>query len=77
MESTVTLSNREQTNKKSKPRYKNLLSHHSAKLADSKAGADGNLVEMVEALQAVDTDSQLAELNETSIADNNGGRILL
>lgn len=38
---------------------------------------DDGLVELVEALQLVETNSQLAKLNVTSIADNNGGRIEL
>lgn len=38
---------------------------------------DDGLVELVEALQQVDTSSPLAKLNETSIVDNNGGRIEL
>jgi len=38
---------------------------------------DDSLVSLIEALQAVDTDAPLAKLNETSITDNNGGRIEL
>jgi hypothetical protein len=38
---------------------------------------DDGLVELVEALQQVDTNKPLARLNESSIADNNGGRIEL
>jgi hypothetical protein len=38
---------------------------------------DDGLVELVEALQQVDASSPLAKLNETSITDNNGGRIEL
>ncbi len=38
---------------------------------------DNSLVELVEALQKIDTQSPLAKLNETTIADNNGGRIVL
>ncbi len=36
-----------------------------------------NIVELVEALQKIDTNASLAKLNETSISDNNGGRIVL
>lgn len=35
------------------------------------------LAELIELLQQVDPDSPLAALNETTISDNNGGRILL
>lgn len=38
---------------------------------------DSALVVLVEALQTVDIDAPLAKLNETTIADNNGGRIEL
>jgi hypothetical protein len=43
------------------------------------AQADGDwlLVELIETLQKIDVHSKLAKLNETSIADNNGGRIQL
>ncbi len=44
---------------------------------DEPPHADDGLIELVEALQQVDTSSPLAKLNETSIADNNGGRIEL
>jgi hypothetical protein len=33
------------------------------------------LVELIEVLQGIDTTSPLAKLNETSMPDNNGGRI--
>jgi hypothetical protein len=41
--------------------------------------ADGDwlLVELIELLQKIDEHGKLAELNETSISDNNGGRIQL
>ena len=41
--------------------------------------ADGDwlLVELIELLQKIDEHSKLAKLNETSISDNNGGRIQL
>jgi hypothetical protein len=42
-----------------------------------KNGGAELLVELVAALQAVDEDAPDAELNATSISDNNGGRIEL
>lgn len=36
-----------------------------------------NIVDFIEALLAVETDGPLAKLNETTISDNNGGRITL
>lgn len=36
-----------------------------------------NLAELIEELATVDLDSPLAKLNETTMSDNNGGRILL
>jgi hypothetical protein len=36
-----------------------------------------NLAELLAELMAVDVDSPLAKLNETTMSDNNGGRILL
>lgn len=39
--------------------------------------AEQNLAGMVDALQDVDTQAPNAELNATSISDNNGGRIEL
>jgi hypothetical protein len=43
------------------------------------AEADGDwlLVELIELLQKIDENGTLAKLNETSISDNNGGRIQL
>lgn len=35
------------------------------------------LFRLMEALKAIDEETNLAELNETSISDNNGGRIQL
>ncbi|MBP6005390.1 hypothetical protein KA531_00575 [Candidatus Saccharibacteria bacterium] len=35
------------------------------------------LLELLKALESVDMESPLAELNETTISDNNGGRIHL
>lgn len=37
----------------------------------------GSLVKLVEVLQQIDTSAPDAEINEISIDDNNGGRILL
>jgi hypothetical protein len=36
-----------------------------------------NLAELIDALQSVDTNSPTAQLNATTISDNNGGRIEL
>ena len=36
-----------------------------------------NLAELMKALQDVDENDKLAKLNETTISDNNGGRITL
>lgn len=44
---------------------------------NEQATADDLLVELVEVLLAIDTTDELAKDNETSISDNNGGRILL
>lgn len=43
------------------------------------AQADGDwlLVELIELLQNIDENGKLAKLNETTISDNNGGRIVL
>ena len=37
----------------------------------------GSLVKLIEVLQQIDTLGPKAELNEQSIDDNNGGRIIL
>lgn len=37
----------------------------------------GSLVELIKVLQEIDVESDDAELNEVSIDDNNGGRIIL
>lgn len=37
----------------------------------------GSLIKLVEVLQQIDTSSPTAEINEQSIDDNNGGRIIL
>jgi hypothetical protein len=41
------------------------------------ATAVDNLAALVAELQEIDIDSPMAKLNETSISDNNGGRIEL
>lgn len=46
----------------------------SSKTAES---VDDNLVAFIETLQKIDTETPLARLNETTISDNNGGRIEL
>ncbi len=38
---------------------------------------DDGLIEYTDALEAIDENSPLAELNAISISDNNGGRIFL
>jgi hypothetical protein len=38
---------------------------------------DNNLVTFIEMLQKINTEAPLAKLNETTISDNNGGRIKL
>lgn len=38
---------------------------------------DDGIVEYLEALEDIDENSPLAELNAVSISDNNGGRIFL
>jgi hypothetical protein len=42
-----------------------------------KADSDWLLVELIELLQKIDEHGKLAKLNETTISDNNGGRIEL
>ncbi len=37
----------------------------------------GSLLNLIEILQEIDTSSPIAKLNENSITDNNGGRIIL
>jgi hypothetical protein len=39
--------------------------------------SDDPLMELIDVLQQVDIESPLAKLNETTISDNNGGRIEL
>lgn len=36
-----------------------------------------NLINLIENLKKIDSNSDLAKLNETTISDNNGGRIEL
>lgn len=43
----------------------------------AKADGDWLLVELIELLQKIDEHGKLAKLNESSITDNNGGRIQL
>lgn len=53
-------------------------SGHTNKLLEQKhlsIGAD--LAELMKALENVDENDKLAKLNETTISDNNGGRIQL
>lgn len=38
---------------------------------------ESSIKELIEVLQEIDTSSPKAKLNETSIDDNNGGRIIL
>lgn len=47
------------------------------KLPKANIKTEDTLVELVEALQKIDTTSKLAKLNETTISDNNGRRIVL
>jgi hypothetical protein len=44
---------------------------------EQKTTAEDALAEFIELLEQVDLDSPLAKLNETTISDNNGGRIEL
>lgn len=37
----------------------------------------GSLLKLIEVLQEIDTSTPIAKLNENSISDNNGGRIIL
>ena len=38
---------------------------------------DDKLIKLIEVLLGIDANSPLAKLNETTISDNNGGRIVL
>ena len=42
-----------------------------------KGAADANLIDFIDKLQAIKTDSPLAKENQLTISDNNGGRIEL
>lgn len=42
-----------------------------------KSSESAGLAELVELLSKIDVNSDIAKLNETSISDNNGGRIEL
>ena len=57
------------------------LGSKNVRMADSATSEpphqDDGLIELIEALQQVDTTSLIAKLNEATIADNNGGRIEL
>jgi hypothetical protein len=37
----------------------------------------GSLLKLIEVLNEIDTSTPIAKLNEQSISDNNGGRIIL
>ena len=41
------------------------------------ASETGSLVNLIEVLQEIDTSTPRAKINEESIGDNNGGRIIL
>ena len=38
---------------------------------------DDILIDLIDTLESIDEHQKLAELNETSISNNNGGRIIL
>lgn len=44
---------------------------------DTNSVDSGSLIRLMEVLQEIDTTSQFAKINEESIDDNNGGRIVL
>ena len=44
---------------------------------DTQVGPEGSLVQLIEVLQEIDTSAPDAKLNEESIDDGNGGRIIL
>ena len=58
------------------PCYARLLEGASVN-GQSQQHEDDNLVSLIEALQGIKTATPLAKLNETTISDNNGGRIEL
>jgi len=47
------------------------------RIPSSASQPDDLLVDLVEALEDINTESPLATLNATTISDNNGGRIYL
>lgn len=46
-------------------------------VAQNQTSSVGSLVELIKVLQEIDTSGPKAEINEQSIDDNNGGRIIL
>ncbi len=48
-----------------------------ATLRPHRNSTDDLLIELVDVLEKIDTTKPLAKLNETTISDNNGGRIEL
>jgi hypothetical protein len=46
-------------------------------VAQNQTNSVGSLVELIKVLQEIDTSGPKAEINEQSIDDNNGGRIIL
>lgn len=46
-------------------------------VAQEQTSETGSLVNLIEVLQEIDTSTPIAKLNENSISDNNGGRIIL
>lgn len=46
------------------------------KIKNTNHDQDDNLLDLIEALEDIDLEQPNAKLNEISIADNNGGRIL-
>lgn len=46
-------------------------------VAQNQTSVVGSLVELIKVLQEIDTSGPKAEINEQSIDDNNGGRIIL
>lgn len=53
------------------------VKHGTLRLESKNEHPDDGLIEFVEVLQGIQTEGVEARLNETSISDNNGGRILL
>lgn len=46
-------------------------------IAPNPSNNDDNIVKLIDELLSINQDSPLAKLNETTISDNNGGRISL